>query len=159
MAGKAKKVSPGTIAQNRKARHDYFIEQKVEAGVVLLGWEVKSLRAGRAQLTDTYVHFQNGEAWLLGCNIAPLETVSTHFVTEQNRARKLLMSRRELNKLIGAKDQKGYTVLCTALYWKGHLVKAEVALAKGKALHDKRDSERERDWARQKTRLARISAK
>lgn len=154
-ASKKKKPGSNTIAQNRRARHDYFIEDRIEAGMVLSGWEVKALRAGRGQLTDSYVEFKNNEAWLLGAMIQPLPEASTHFVTDPLRSRKLLLNSRELYRLEEAKDQKGYTVLVTALYWKAHLVKCEVALAKGKQLHDKRDADKERDWSLQKQRVMR----
>ena len=156
---KKKSPSSNTIAQNKKARHDYFIEDKVEAGVALQGWELKSLRAGKAQLTDTYVIFKSGEALLLGCQITPMNTVSTHFVVDPSRTRKLLMHRSEIDRLASAVTQKGYTALCTALYWKGHLVKAEISLGRGKAEHDKRDSIKEREWQRQKQRVLRSSLK
>lgn len=149
----------GTIAQNRRARHDYFIEDRFEAGVALNGWEVKALRAGRGQLTDSYVTFKNGEAWLMGAQIQPLPEASTHFVTEPTRMRKLLLNRRELTKLQEASDAKGYTIVATALFWKRHLVKCEVALAKGKQQHDKRQSDKERDWGVQKQRIMREHAK
>lgn len=157
MAKKKPKQSSNTIALNRKVRHDYFIEEKFEAGLALKGWEVKSLRDGKVNLTDTYVMVKDGEAWLLGTNITPLQTVSTHYVTDPNRSRKLLLNYRELNKLEEAVKQKGRTCVCTALYWKGHLVKCEIALAKGKASYDKRMDAKERDWGRQKQRLMRHS--
>ncbi|MFL0797604.1 MAG: SsrA-binding protein SmpB [Cellvibrionaceae bacterium] len=153
MAKKKKQDLSNTIAQNKKAKHDYHLSDKLEAGVSLLGWEVKSMRDGKVQLTDSYVIFQNGEALLVGVNIQPLKTVSTHYVIEPNRARKLLMKRKELAKLQQQADQKGYAILCTALYWKKHLVKAEIMLGKGKKDHDKRDVEKERDWNRQKERI------
>lgn len=143
----------GTIALNKKAKFDYALHERIEAGVALLGWEVKSLRAGKGQLTDCYVIFKNGEAWLFGCQIQPLQTASTHFVTDPIRTRKLLLKRRELNRLQEAAQQKGYTIVATALYWKAHLVKCEIALAKGKQEHDKRESEKERDWSREKQRI------
>lgn len=148
-----------TIVQNKKARHDYFIEEKFEAGMELQGWEVKSLRAGKAQLTDSYVIFKNSEAWLLGSQIQPLATVSTHFVSDPQRTRRLLLNRRELNKLIEANEQKGYTVVATALYWKRHMVKCQIALAKGKQHHDKRESEKQRDWNLEKQRALRAHNK
>jgi SsrA-binding protein len=148
-----------TIAQNKKARFDFELEEKFEAGVMLQGWEVKSLRAGKAQITDSYVLLKNGEAWLIGAQITPLQTVSTHYVTDPTRTRKLLLKQRELEKLIGATQQKGYTCIALALYWKGHLVKAEIALARGKQLHDKRQTEKERDWNREKQRIVRHDAK
>lgn len=147
------KAGSNTIALNKKSRHDYVLQDKLEAGIALLGWEVKSARAGKVQLTDTYVIFQNGEAWLVGAQFTPLKTVSTHFVPETNRSRKLLMHDRELEKYQRATEQKGYTVVATAMYWKQHLIKVEVALGKGKQLHDKRESEKERDWSREKQRL------
>ncbi|SMF00413.1 SsrA-binding protein [Alteromonadaceae bacterium Bs31] len=151
----AKKKKPGsnTIAQNRKARHDFFITDRFEAGVALAGWEVKALRAGRGQLTESYVIFNKNEAWLMGAQISPLPQASTHFVTEPTRTRKLLMHRRELDKLHEATTQKGHTIVATALYWKNHLVKCEVAIAKGKQQHDKRQSEKEKDWNLQKQRI------
>ncbi|MBX2859537.1 MAG: SsrA-binding protein SmpB [Cellvibrionaceae bacterium] len=152
---KKKKTSSNTIAQNKKARHDFFIEEKFEAGVVLSGWEVKSLRAGKGQLTDSYVIFKDGEAWLFGSQIQPLPQASTHFVTDPQRTRKLLLNRRQLNKLSEATEQKGHTIVATALYWKRHLVKCEVAIAKGKQQHDKRQTEKERDWQKEKQRALR----
>lgn len=153
MAKKQKKPSGNTIALNKKAKFDYHLEDRTEAGIALLGWEVKSLRAGKVQLTDSYVLFKDGEAWLLGAHISPLTSASTHFVTDPIRTRKLLLKRKELAKLQQAAEQKGYTVVATALYWKGHLVKCEVALGKGKQEHDKRQTEKEREWGRQKQRL------
>lgn len=148
-----------TIAQNKKARFDYLLEEKFEAGIALQGWEVKSLRAGKAQLTDSYVLLKNGEAFLLGSLITPLQTVSTHFVVDPQRTRKLLLNRKQLNQLIGGVQQKGYTCVCLSIYWKGHLAKAEIALAKGKQLHDKRETEKERDWNREKQRIVRHDAR
>jgi SsrA-binding protein len=148
-----------TIAQNKKARFDFELEEKFEAGLMLQGWEVKSLRAGKGQITDSYVLLKNGEAWLIGAQIVPLQTVSTHYVTDPTRTRKLLLKQRELEKLIGATQQKGYTCVALSLYWKGHLVKAEIALAKGKQLHDKRQTEKERDWNREKQRVVRHDVK
>ncbi len=154
MSAKKKKQNSGnTIALNRRAKFDYFIEERFEAGVVLAGWEVKSLRDGKGQLTDSYVVFKNNEAWLLGAQIQPLSTASTHFVTDPIRTRKLLLSRRQLDRLQEAIEQKGYTLVATSLYWKQHLVKCEIALAKGKKQHDKRDTEKDRDWNRQKQRV------
>lgn len=153
--GKTKKKQSGsnTIALNKRAKFDYHLEDRIEAGVALLGWEVKSLRAGKGQLTDSYVIFKDGEAWLLGAQISPLPTASTHYVTDPTRTRKLLLNRRELSRLQQAAEQKGYTVVATALYWKGHLVKCEVALGKGKQEHDKRQTEKEREWNVQKQRV------
>ena len=154
-ASKKKKPQNNTIAQNKRARHDYFIEERFEAGLALAGWEVKALRAGKGQITESYVIFKNGEAWLLGAQIQPLPQASTHFVTDPTRTRKLLLKHRELNKLQEAVEQKGHTIVATAMYWKRHLVKCEVAIAKGKKLHDKRDTVAERDWQRDKARLMR----
>lgn len=150
---KAKSPSGGTIALNKKARHDYFIEDRFEAGLVLQGWEVKSLRAGKCQLVDSYVLIKDGEAFLLGAHIAPLQSTSTHFVTDPTRTRKLLLKDREIAQLYAATQQKGYTCVATALYWKKHLVKCEIALAKGKAEHDKRETAKQKDWEREKRRL------
>ena len=143
------------IAQNKRARHDYLIQEKYEAGLVLTGWEVKSLRAGKGQLVDSYVFLRNGEAWLLGAHIEPLKTASTHVVAEPTRYRKLLLNSKELAKIFAATQQKGYTCLALKLYWKQHLIKCEIALGKGKKDHDKRATEKDRDWDRQKQRIAR----
>lgn len=151
----AKSSGSGTIALNKRARHDYHLEERVEAGLALEGWEVKSLRAGKAQLVDSYVLFKDGEAFLLGALITPLPSASTHLVTDATRTRKLLLNRRELDRLAGAVQQKGYTCVATALYWKRQRVKCEIALAKGKAQHDKRETEKARDWQRQKQRILR----
>lgn len=157
MAKKKPKQPSNTIVQNKKARHDFFIEDSLEAGLELKGWEIKSLREGKVQLVDSYVLLKDGEAFLLGALITPLATASTHFVTDPTRTRKLLLHRRELDKLAAAVEQKGYTCVCTRLYWKNHLVKAEVALAKGKAQHDKRATEKERDWNREKQRILQVN--
>lgn len=146
-----------TIALNKKARHDFSIEDRFEAGLALQGWEVKSLRAGKIQLVDSYVIIKNGEAWLLGCLINPLLAASTHIHPEATRTRKLLLHRDELNKLIGAVERKGYTVVPLAMYWKHGLAKLEIGLAKGKKEHDKRATEKDRDWAREKQRILRRS--
>ena len=153
--GKKNKAVNKTIALNRKARHDYFIETKFEAGLVLIGWEVKSLRAGRINLNDAYVVVKNGEAWLLGTNISPLSNASKHVQTEPKRDRKLLLSTKELSSLEVGINQKGFTSVCTAFYWKRHLVKCEIALAKGKALYDKRMGDKQKDWEREKQRITR----
>ena len=152
---KKAKVPDKTIVQNKKARHDYFIEDTFEAGVALQGWEVKSLRAKKSQLTDTYVLIKDGEAFLLGCHVSPLESASTHMVTDPTRTKKLLLHRKELARLFSATQQKGYTCVCTKLYWKSHLVKAQIALAKGKQAHDKRATLKEREWNIDKQRLVR----
>lgn len=153
MAKKKPKQSSNVIVQNKKVRHDFFIETSFEAGLVLKGWEIKSLRESKVQLVDSHVFLKNGEAWLLNSIITPLPTASTHFVTEPTRYRKLLLNKRELSKIIASVNQKGHTCVCTKLYWKDHLVKAEIALAKGKANHDKRQTEKERDWNREKSRV------
>lgn len=150
-----KKSGGATIAQNRRARFDYHIEENYEAGLVLMGWEVKSLREGRVQLNDTYVIVRNGEAHLVGCHITALLTASTHVDTTPMRPRKLLMHRRELNKLIGMIERKGYTLVPLAMYWKNGKVKLDIGLAKGKKEHDKRATQKDRDWSRDKQRLMR----
>ncbi len=150
---KKKKPASTTIALNRRARHDYNLEEKFEAGLVLQGWEVKSIRAGLVQLVDSYVFLQNGEAWLHGATITPLTSASTHIVAEPQRTRKLLLHAKELARIFAATQQKGYSCIATAMYWKGNKVKCEIALGKGKKSQDKRDTERDRDWQRQKARI------
>ncbi|EKD55328.1 MAG: SsrA-binding protein [uncultured bacterium] len=150
---KQKHNSNATIAQNRKAHHEYAIEERYEAGIVLEGWEVKSLRAGKAQIDQSYVLLKNGEAWLFGGQISPLPTASTHIHPDPQRTRKLLLHQSELSKLIGSVERKGYTLIPLSLYWKGKHIKLQIGLAKGKKAHDKRASEKERDWQRQKQRL------
>jgi len=142
-----------SIAVNRKAHHEYFIEDRFEAGLVLEGWEVKSLRAGRVQLDQAYIILKHGAAYLFGSLITPLQTVSTHIHPDPQRSRKLLLHQSELNKLIGSIERRGYTVVPLSLYWKNNRVKIEIGLAKGKKLHDKRRTEKERDWSREKQRL------
>ncbi|BCD84879.1 SsrA-binding protein [Pseudomonas solani] len=156
---KQKKHPQGTIAQNKKALHDYFVEQRFEAGMALAGWEVKSLRAGKAQLVDSYVLLKDGEAWLLGSHFTPLKTASTHVIADPVRTRKLLLHKRELSKLIGAVQQKGYACVALSLYWKAHLVKCEIALVKGKKEFDKRATEKERDSDREIARVMRTKGK
>jgi SsrA-binding protein len=157
MSSKNKKSTSGdggsTIALNKKARHDYFIEESQEAGLVLEGWEVKSLRAGRAQIAEAYVVVRGGEIWLIGANITPLTSASTHVSTDAGRSRKLLLQRREIDRLVGAVERAGYTLVPLKLYWKRGRAKLEVGLAKGKKQHDKRHTERDRDWQRQKARI------
>lgn len=152
---KQKKQPKGTIALNKKARHDYFIEHRFEAGLALAGWEVKSLREGKAQLVDSYVLLKDGEAWLMGCHITPLQAASTHVVTDPTRTRKLLLHKRELERIFGGVQRQGYTCVALALYWKKHLVKCEIALAKGKKDHDKRQVIKERDSQREMQRALR----
>ena len=147
-----KKNSSATIAVNRRAKFDYFIEKRLEAGIVLQGWEVKAMREGKANLTDSYVIFKSGEAILLGAQVIPLNTVSTHFVPDPTATRKLLLNKTEIAKLSAEVAQKGYTLLALSLYWKSNRVKVELGLAKGKAEHDKRDTTKEREWQREKER-------
>jgi SsrA-binding protein len=144
-----------SIAQNRKAWHDYFIEEKFEAGIALQGWEVKAIRAGRLQLRDAYVMIHGGEIWLFGCSVTPLPSVSTHFTPDPTRTRKLLMHAREIDRLIGAVERSGYTLIPLDMHYAKGRIKLEIGLAKGKKQHDKRDSEKERDWQREKQRLLR----
>lgn len=153
MAKKKAKPSGNTICQNKKARHEYSIDTKFEAGLSLTGWEVKSLREGRGQLVDSYIVLHNGEAWLVGAHFTPLKTAATHVIAEPTRQRKLLLHRREIDRLIGAVQAKGFTCVALSLYWKNDRVKCEIALAKGKKQHDKRQTEKERDWGRQKQRI------
>lgn len=155
MAAKKKKDAAGgsTIALNRQATHDYFIEERFEAGLVLQGWEVKSLRAGRAQLKESYVVLKNGEAFLLGSHISALSTASTHVVPDPVRTRKLLLHASELSRLIGHVERKGYTLIPLALYWKKGRAKLEIGLGRGKKMHDKRATEKDRDWQREKQRV------
>jgi SsrA-binding protein len=154
---KQKKSQPtgGTIALNKRAKHEYFVETRFEAGIALAGWEVKSLRAGKAQLVDSYVLLKNGEAYLFGAHFAPLQTASTHVIADPTRTRKLLLHSKELEKIIAGVEQKGYACVPMALYWKKHLVKCEIALVKGKKDYDKRETEKNRDWDREKQRLVR----
>lgn len=152
------KIKPPTnksIALNRRARHDYFIEQTFEAGIVLEGWEVKSIRDGRVQLNESYALLKNDEAWLFGSHITPLMTASTHIHPDPTRTRKLLLNQKEISKLIGATERKGYTLIPLSMYWKNGRVKLELGLAKGKQQHDKRASEKEQEWKREKERLLR----
>jgi SsrA-binding protein len=151
-----KETTDNTIVRNKKAFHDYFIEEHYEAGLALLGWEVKSLRAGRAQIKESYVLIKDGEAYLFGCHISPLSSASTHVKADPTRTRKLLLHRAELDRLIGAAERKGYTLMPLALYWKRGRVKLDVGLAKGKKEHDKRATEKDRDWQREKQRLLRV---
>lgn len=149
----AQTTSGKVIAVNRRARHDYFVEDRFEAGLALEGWEVKSLRAGRAQLGESYVHVRNGEAWLTGAHFSPLSTASTHRHADPTRTRKLLLHRGELDRLIGAVERKGYTLMPLDLHWTKGRAKLEVGLARGKRQHDKRATSKERDWQRQKERI------
>ena len=150
---KSKKNPENVIAVNRKARHDYFIEESFEAGLVLEGWEVKSLRAGSAQLSESYVHVRNGEAWLVGAHLSPLKTTSTHIKADPTRSRKLLLHRQELDRLVGAVERKGNALIPLDLHWSKGRAKLLVGLARGKKQHDKRASAKDRDWQRQKARI------
>jgi SsrA-binding protein len=148
-----KKKSDNLITLNRKASYEYAFDERLEAGLALEGWEVKSLRAGKIQLDQAYVLLKNNEAWLFGSQITPLMTASTHKEHDPLRTRKLLLHRSEIAKLIGSVDRKGYTLIPLRLYWKNNRVKLEIALAKGKKLHDKRATEKDRDWQREKQRV------
>ncbi|KTD11604.1 trans-translation protein [Legionella gratiana] len=148
-----KKQSDSTIVFNRKASFDYFIEEQYEAGLVLEGWEVKSLRAGKINLSDSHVIMKNGEAFLLGAQIQPLITASTHDIPDPIRTRKLLLNKKELNQLIGSVERQGYTIVPLSLYWKKNKVKIKIALAKGKKEHDKRDTIKDREWQRDRSRI------
>ncbi|MEK8046136.1 MAG: SsrA-binding protein [Burkholderiales bacterium PBB6] len=143
------------IAENRRARFEYHIEEQFEAGVVLSGWEVKSIRAGQVQLTDGYVTIRDGELFLIGCRINALRSASTHVSPEADRTKKLLMHKDQIKRLVGKVEQRGFTLVPLNLHYKGGRVKAEIALAKGKAQHDKRETEKQRDWDREKGRLMR----
>ena len=142
-----------SIVSNKKAYHDYFIEEKYEAGLVLEGWEVKAIRAGRVQLKDTYVIVRDGELWLLGGHVSPLLTASTHVRPDMTRTRKLLLKADEIKRLIGKVEQRGFTLIPLDLHYKNGKIKCEIALARGKAQHDKRHSEKEREWQREKQRV------
>ena len=149
------KADNNTIAENRRARFDYFIEERFEAGLALEGWEVKSLRAGKAQITEAHAFLRDGEAFVIGAHIAPLNTTSTHVRADPVRTRKLLLNRSEIAHLIGAVERQGYTIVPLELYWARGRAKLRIGLAKGKKQHDKRASEKERDWQRDKARLLR----
>jgi len=144
-----------SIVENRKAFHDYFIEERYEAGLALDGWEVKAIRGGRAQLSDGYVMVRGGELFLIGANISPLSTVSTHFIPDPTRSRKLLLHAEEIKRLVGKVEQRGYTLVPLNLHYSKGRIKLEIGLAKGKLKHDKRAAERDKDWNREKQRLLR----
>lgn len=144
-----------SIVQNRKAYHDYFIEEKYEAGIVLEGWEVKSIRAGRVQIAEAYVIVKDAAVYLIGCHITPLSSASTHVHPDPTRTRKLLLKEEELSRLIGKVERAGYTLVPLDLHFRKGWIKAEIGLAKGKKQHDKREAEKERDWQREKQRLLR----
>ena len=158
MAGKKKKnkaPAGSLIARNKRATYDYKIDEKFEAGVALQGWEVKSLRAGKVQLVDAYVQIIRMEAWLYNCGITPLITASSHNPAVSQRPRKLLLHRRELARLVGAVERKGYTIVAMSLYWKSGKVKCEIGIGKGKKEYDKRATIKDRDWQRDKARVVR----
>ena len=144
-----------SITVNKKAFHDYFVEERYEAGIVLQGWEIKAVRAGQVQLTDGYVVIRDGELYLIGCRINALRSASTHVQPEADRTKKLLMHKEEIKRLVGKVEQKGFTLVPLNLHYKGGRVKAEIALAKGKVQHDKRNTEKQRDWERERGRLMR----
>lgn len=159
MSKKNPAAESATIAENRKARHEYFIEETYEAGLSLLGWEVKSLRAGRVQLKEAYVFVKDAEAFLFGAHVSALPTASTHVIPDPIRTRKLLLNRSELNRLIGAVERRGYTLVPLEMYWKNGRAKLRIGLAKGKKEHDKRATEKDRDWQREKSRLMKHRAR
>lgn len=153
----AKKGDKGdsTIALNKRAKHEYRFDERIEAGLALQGWEVKALRAGRCNLGDGYAIIKGGEMFLFGAQIVPLSSASTHVFPEERRTRKLLLKRREIDRLVGQVERKGYTLIPTAMYWKNNRVKVELGLAQGKKEHDKREDEKEREWQREKARVLR----
>ncbi len=159
MNAKAKKQTPARIATNKKARFDYFIEENFKAGLVLDGWEVKSLREGKLNITESYVLLKNGEAWLLGSHIIPLQSASTHVKADPTRTRKLLLHRQQIDRIEGAIAKKGLTCVALSVYWSKGLAKCEIALARGKQKHDKRESQKQKDWNRDKQRLLRNANK
>jgi len=153
--GSAKTPAQKTIALNKRAKHEYHLEERVEAGISLQGWELKAIRAGRANIGESYAIVKDGELYLFGAQITPLISASTHVIADAHRTRKLLLHRREIDTLVGRVQRDGYTLIPTALYWKANKVKAELALARGKQTHDKRESAKERDWNREKQRVMR----
>ncbi|SQI42048.1 Small protein B [Leminorella richardii] len=150
---KAYKPGSATIAMNKRARHEYFIEEEIEAGLALQGWEVKSMRAGKANISDSYVVFRNGEAYLFGATITPLNVASSHIVCDPTRTRKLLLNRKELDNLFGLANRDGYTIVALSLYWKNAWSKIKIGVAKGKQLHDKRTDVKDREWQLDKARI------
>lgn len=159
MKKKTTKQTNPTIAANKKAFHDYTIEKQLEAGIVLEGWEVKSARAGKVQLSDSYVIIKNNEAWLLGALINPLLSTCTHKTINPTKTRKILLHRKEINNLIGLTQQKGYTLIPLSIFWHKNKIKLQIALAKGKKLYDKRASDKEKTWQKEKHRLLKKSSK
>jgi len=147
-----------SIVENRKAFHEYFIEERFEAGIALEGWEVKAIRAGRVQIKEAYVIVQNGELFLIGSHVSPLPAASTHFIPDPTRTRKLLLHASEINRLVGAVERAGYTLLPLNLHYRAGRIKVEIGLAKGKKQYDKRRDEKEKDWRREQQRLLRVKA-
>ncbi len=145
-----------SLANNKKAFHDYFIEERLEAGLVLLGWEVKAIRAGRVQLKESYIRWMKGAFYLVGCHITALPEASTHVTTDPTRARKLLLNQKEINKLIGRTEKAGYTLVALNLHVKQGYIKLEAGLAKGKKQHDKRHALKEKDWKMEQSRLLKM---
>ncbi|HCF79606.1 MAG TPA: SsrA-binding protein, partial [Glaciecola sp.] len=156
MSKKNSKTPTGTIALNKKAKHEFSLIDKFEAGVQLQGWEIKSIRAGKVNLTDSYVFVKDGEAFITNLTIQPLNQASTHVICSPDRVRKLLLHKREIEQLMGGLDRQGLTIVATAMYWKACWAKIEICLAKGKQEHDKRDAIKDRDWARQKERMMKV---
>ncbi|WP_338510821.1 SsrA-binding protein SmpB [Erwinia aphidicola] len=150
---KAHKPGSATIAMNKRARHEYFIEEEFEAGLSLQGWEVKTLRAGKANISDNYIMLRDGEAYLFGSTFQPLSVASTHYVCDPTRSRKLLLKKRELDTLIGKVNRDGYTIIALSMYWKNAWAKLKIGLAKGKREHDKRDDIKDREWKLDKARI------
>lgn len=150
---KSHKPGSATIALNKRARHEYFIEEEIEAGLSLQGWEVKSLRAGKVNISDSYVLLRDGEAWLFGATITPLSVASSHVVCDPTRTRKLLLNQRELSSLFGRINREGYTVVALSMYWKNAWVKIKIGVAKGKKQFDKRADEKNREWQVDKARI------
>jgi SsrA-binding protein len=155
---KSKSNGSNTIALNKKARHQYNLEDKFEAGMALEGWEVKSIRAGKVNISESYVTIEKGEAFLIGTTIQPLNQASSHVICEPTRKRKLLLKQRELERLIGSVERQGYSIVATAMYWKKNWIKTEIYLGKGKHERDKRDAVKDRDWARDKERMMKHKA-
>ena len=147
-----------SIVQNKKAFHDYFIEERYEAGIALVGWEVKAIRAGRSQIKEAYVVLKGAEVFLIGAHISPLPTASTHVQPDPTRSRKLLLHAEEIQRLIGKVERAGYTLVPLDIHYKHGRIKLDIGLAKGKKQHDKRETEKERDWQREKQRLVRVAA-
>jgi len=157
MGTKKNKTPSNTIAQNRIARHDYFIEDDIEVGIALEGWEVKSLRAGNLQLKESYVMIKNGEMWITGAHISPLNSASTHVNADPRRTRKLLAHRSEIDRLAGMVERKGFTLVALSAYWVRGKAKLKIGVAKGKKSHDKRASVKDRDWKRDQARILKPS--